>query len=257
MSFALNWIAFKTILRKEVTRFLRIWSQTLLPPVINQSLYFIIFGGFIGSQISDIQGIPYMSFIVPGLVMMAVITSSYMNVSSSFFSTKFMRSIEELMVSPTSDWVIVWGYTLGGALRGLIVGSLVFLISFIFVQPQIHNILFILVFVLLTSIVFSLGGLLNGIFAKKFDDISLIPTFVITPLTYFGGVFYSIERLPEFWEKLSRFNPILYMVDGFRYGFYGIADVNVWVSMGLLIILTLILIIMNLWFLERGTGMRN
>jgi ABC-2 type transport system permease protein len=252
-----NWIAFKTLVSKEVTRFMRIWSQTLLPPLINQSLYFIIFGTFIGSQVRDIRGVSYMAFLVPGLVMMAVINSAFSNVVSSFFGNKFQRSIEELLVSPTPNWVIVAGYISGGVARGILVGFLVFLVSFIFVRPEIYSLFFVALFVILTAIVFSLGGLLNGIFAKKFDDISLFTTFVLTPLTYFGGVFYSIKDLPPIWQKLSQLNPILYMIDGFRYGFYGIADVNVGVSIGLLLVLAAGLSALCLRLLKKGVGMRT
>ena len=252
-----NYIAFSTIVRKEVTRFMRIWSQTLLPPVITQSLYFIIFGGFVGSQIPAVNGVSYMAFIVPGLVMMAVINSSFQNVVSSFFGTKFQRSIEELMVSPVPNSIIIAGYVIGGALRGILVGAIVFLISLLFVQPQIFNLGWILLFVILTSVVFSLGGLVNAIFAKKFDDIAIFPTFVLTPLTYLGGVFYSIHRLPPFWQNISKLNPILYMVDGFRYGFFGVADVNIGISVGILLITTTLLAGLNYYLLEKGIGLKS
>lgn len=253
----LNYIAFITLLRKEITRFMRIWSQTLLPPVITQSLYFIIFGGFIGSQIPAINGVSYMAFIVPGLIMMAVINSSFQNVVSSFFSCKFQRNIEELMVSPVPSPVIILGYVFGGVIRGILVGIIVFLISLLFVQPPIYNLPLVLLFVILTAIVFALGGLLNAIFAKKFDDISIFPTFILTPLTYFGGVFYSIHRLPEVWQTLSKFNPILYMVDGFRYGFFGFSDVNVMFSIGILVSLTIILSLTSYYLLEKGVGLKS
>lgn len=252
-----SFIAFYTILRKEVVRFIRIWTQTLLPPLINQSLYFIIFGTFIGSQISNIQGISYMAYIVPGLVMMAVITSSFSNVAGSFFISKFQRNIEELMVSPVSSWVIIAGYVGGGVLRGILVGAVVFLISAFFTQPTIYNFPLIALFIVLTAVVFSLGGLLNAIFATKFDDISIFPTFVLTPLTYFGGVFYSISNLPAFWQGISKLNPILYMVDGFRYGFYGIADLNIWLSVFILVFFTILLTVLNLHMLNKGIGLRN
>jgi len=251
------WISFLTLTRKEVTRFMRIWSQTLLPPVINQSLYFIIFGTFIGSQVGDINGVSYMAFLVPGLIMMSVITAAYSNVVSSFFGSKFMKNLEEIMVSPTPNWVMISGYASGGILRGLIVGALVFLISMLFVQPQVEHPLIVALFVLLTSIVFALGGLVNGIFAKRFDDTSIFATFILTPLTYFGGVFYSIKDLPVFWQNVSKANPILYMIDGFRYGFYGEADLNIWLSIGLLVSFTVILIILSNWLLYRGIGMRD
>lgn len=255
--FRLNVVALKTIVAKEVTRFLRIWSQTLLPPVINQTLYFVIFGTFIGSQVRDINGVSYMAFIVPGLVMMSVINAAYSNVVSSFFGNKFQRSIEELLVSPVSNSVIIWGYTFGGALRGLLVGILVFVVSIFFTQPEIHNIAIILLFVILTSVVFSLGGLLNAVFAKKFDDVSIFPTFVLMPLSYFGGVFYSIKSLPIFWQNISKANPILYMIDGFRYGFYGFSDFSIWVSIGLLLGFTVLLTGINHWLLSKGIGLRS
>ncbi|MEI6728675.1 MAG: ABC transporter permease [bacterium] len=254
-----KWIAFLTITKKEITRFTRIWTQTLLPPVITQSLYFVIFGGFIGSQVGKINGISYMAFLVPGLVMMAVITSSFSNVVSSFFGAKFQKNIEELMVSPTPNWIVIAGFVAGGVLRGIIVGFIVFLVSFTFVRPQIYNIGWIIIFVTLTAIVFSLGGLLNGIFAKKFDDVAIFPTFILTPLTYLGGVFYSVKDLSQPWSTISQFNPVLYMVNGFRYGFYGegFSDVNVFFSLFMLIASTLILFIICLRLLNKGTGLRS
>lgn len=257
MNLKLEWIAYLTIVRKEVRRFLRIWSQTLLPPVITQVLYFLVFGSLIGSQIGDINGVPYMAFIVPGLVMMAVINSSFANVVSSFFGNKFQRSIEEIMVSPTSERVIIAGYVSGGVLRGLIVGLIVFVVSIFFTAPQVHNLALVLLFVLLTGIVFSLGGLMNAIFAKKFDDVNIFTTFILTPLTYLGGVFYSIGDLPPFWQNVSKFNPILYMIDGFRYGFYGFSDVNVGLSIAMLVAFMLLLIAANLYLLKKGLGLRT
>jgi len=249
--------AFYTILRKEVVRFFRIWPQTLLPPVINQSLYFIIFGAFIGSRIGLINGVPYMDFIVPGLVMMAVINSSFANVVSSFFGSKFQRNIEELMVSPTPDWVVLAGYCGGGVLRGVLVGLIIFVISSFFTGLHIYNFGLILLFIVLTAVTFSLGGFINAIFAKRFDDISIFPMFVLTPLTYFGGVFYSINSLPPIWQNLSKLNPILYMVDGFRYGFFGQSDLNVTFSAIMLIVLTIVMTGISLYLLRKGTGMRS
>jgi len=249
-------IAYKTIVRKEVNRFLRIWAQTLLPPAITQTLYFVIFGKFIGSQVGDIQGVSYMAFIVPGLVMMSVINNSFSNVVSSFFSSKFQRNIEEMMVSPTPNWVIVAGFVTGGLMRGLCVGAIVFGVSIFFTNPIISHPFFIILFVTLTSIVFSLGGLLNGIFAKNFDDVSIFPTFILTPLTYLGGVFYSIHDLPVFGQILSQFNPILYMVNGFRYGFYGFSDVHVGFSLLMLIFLIVLMTALCLYLLKKGVGLR-
>jgi ABC-2 type transport system permease protein len=257
MSLYEQYIAYCTIVRKELTRVFRIWPQTLVPPIVTQALYFLIFGKFIGSQIRDIQGVAYMAFIVPGLVMMAVINNSFVNVVGSFFSAKFQRSIEELLVSSASNRIIVAGYVTGGVVRGIIVGFLVFLVSIFFTHPQIYHIGIIFSFIILTSIVFALGGFLNAIFAKKFDDISIFPTFILTPLTYLGGVFYSIEHLPPFWYQLSKFNPVLYMVNGFRYGFYGFSDVSVFISFMILVILTFLLVVANLILLARGTGLKT
>jgi ABC-2 type transport system permease protein len=251
-----NYIAYKTIVRKEVMRFTRIWSQTLIPPVITQTLYFVIFGKFIGSQIRDINGISYMAFIIPGLVMMSVINNSFANVVGSFFSNKFQRSIEEILVSPTPAWIMMSGYVTGGVLRGLSVGALVFAVSVFFTHPVIHNIVIIFLFVLLTSVVFSLGGFLNGVFAKSFDDVGIFPLFILTPMIYLGGVFYSIEALPSFWQVVSRFNPILYMVNGFRFGFHGFSDVDVWASFAILVSFAVLLTAMNLYCLKRGIGLK-
>ncbi len=240
-----------------MVRIFRIWIQTLVPPVITITLYFIIFGGFIGSQLGDIGGYDYMAFIAPGLIMMSIITNSYSNTVSSFFSTKFQRNIEELLVSPTPDWVMVLGYISGGMTRGICVGSLVSIVSLIFVRLPLFNVPFIVIFALLTSFVFSLAGMINGIFAKKFDDISIIPTFVITPLTYLGGVFYSISLLPEFWQNISRANPVVYMIGGFRYGFLGISDINVWAGLGMLVLFSVLLFAITLYLLKKGIGVRT
>ena len=252
-----SWISLKTIVRKEVTRILRIWTQTLIPPVITQTLYFVIFGKFIGSRVGQIDGVSYMSFIVPGLVMMAVITNAYTNVVSSFFSAKFQRNVEEIMVSPTPNWVIVAGYVAGGVIRGIVIGALVFFVSCLFTKPVIHSFSIIMLFVVLTSILFSLGGFTNAMFATKFDDVAIVPTFILTPLTYLGGVFYSVHSLPVFWQNVSKLNPILYMVNGFRYGFYGTSDVHVGLSALMLVVMIGILTGINLRFLEKGVGLRS
>lgn len=250
-------IACFTIVRKEVVRFFRIWTQTLFPPIITQSLYFLIFGAFIGSQIEDINGVSYMAFIVPGLVMMSIISNSYVNVAGSFFSNKFQRSIEEIIVSPVENWAIIGGYAIGGMARGVVVGSLVFGVSVFFTKPVIHNFFIIIAFMGMTSIVFALGGLVNGILAQKFDDISIIPNFILIPLTYLGGVFYSVSVLPPFWQTASKFNPIFYMINGFRYGFYGFSDVNIFLSFGVLIFFAIVLMITNLILLRKGIGLRS
>lgn len=251
-----NWISLTSIARKEMIRIFRIWIQTLVPPVITITLYFIIFGSFIGSRLGNIGGYDYMAFIAPGLIMMSIITNSYSNTVSSFFSTKFQRNVEELLVSPTPNWVMVLGYISGGMVRGICVGILVSVVSLFFVRLPPFNVAFIVLFALLTSFVFSLAGMINGIFAKKFDDISIIPTFVITPLTYLGGVFYSISLLPEFWQTLSRANPVVYMIGGFRYGFLGISDINVWVGLGMLVLFSVLLFSITLYLLKKGTGVR-
>lgn len=250
-------ISLNSIARKEMIRIFRIWVQTLVPPVITMTLYFIIFGNFIGAQLKNIDGYSYMAFIAPGLIMMSIITNSYSNTVSSFFSTKFQRNIEELLVSPTPDWVIILGYVSGGMTRGLSVGLLVSLVSIVFVRLPVHSLFHIALFGLLTSFVFSLAGMINGVFAKKFDDISIIPTFVITPLTYLGGVFYSIALLPGFWQTVSKINPIIYMVNGFRYGFLGITDIDIWLGLGILLCFSIILFGVNMYLLKKGVGIRS
>ncbi|MCG6929438.1 MAG: ABC transporter permease [Desulfofustis sp.] len=252
-----NLICFYTIARRESTRIFRIWVQTLVPPVITMTLYFVVFGTFIGSQLRDIGGFSYMAFIAPGLIMMSIITNSYTNTVSSFFSTKFQKNIEELLVSPTPNWVIVLGYVSGGLIRGLSVGLLVSVVSLLFVRLPLYSIVYTVLFAFLTSFVFSLAGMINGIFAKKFDDISIIPTFVITPLTYLGGVFYSISLLPDFWRAISKANPIIYMIDGFRYGFLGISDMHVYSGLGMLVLFAAALFAANLYLLNKGIGVRS
>ncbi|AQQ67315.1 ABC transporter permease [Microbulbifer agarilyticus] len=237
----LIWTSFSTIFRREVRRFMRIWPQTLVPPVITMSLYFVIFGSLIGSRIGEMGGYSYMEFVVPGLIMMAVITNSYSNVVSSFYSAKFQRSVEELLVSPTPNWVVMSGYVLGGVARGLIVGFIVTVIALIFTSLTIQHIGLTILIVFMTSVLFALAGFINAIFANSFDDISIIPTFVLTPLTYLGGVFYSIELLSPFWQALSKLNPVLYMVNAFRYGVLGVSDINVaWAFAGVLLFIALL-----------------
>jgi ABC-2 type transport system permease protein len=257
MSSSTQWVAFQTILAKEIRRFLRIWGQTLLPPAITMTLYFVIFGNLIGSRIGEMGGFDYMQFIVPGLVMMSVIQNSYGNVVSSFFSTKFQRSIEEMLVSPTSELTILLGYVAGGVARGICVGIIVTLLSLFFTRLHIEHLFVTLIVVVLTATLFSIGGFINAIFANKFDDVAIIPTFVLTPLTYLGGVFYSIDLLPEFWRTVSLLNPIVYMVNTFRYGLLGVSDVNVWASLGVIVMFTVALFLFALWLLQRGTGIRH
>ncbi len=250
-------IAFYTIARKEINRILRIWTQTLFPSVITSILYFVIFGGLIGSHIGEMDGIEYISFIIPGFIMMAVINNSYINTASSFFMNKFHKSIEEIIVSPTPSWVIATGYAIGGMFRGLVVGFLVILVSLFFVELEIFNIAILISSIVLTSALFSFAGLINGIYAKKFDDVGIIPIFILTPLTYFGGVFYSITLLPQFWQNLSLINPILYMVNIFRYGFFGVSDVNIIFAISMIIILLVIFYVWVIYLLSKGHSMRS
>jgi len=227
-------MAFLTIVVKEVRRFLRIWPQTLVPPAITVALYYVIFGSLIGSRIGPMGGFDYMQFVVPGLIMMAVITNSYANVVSSFFGAKYQHSIEELLVSPTPNWIILLGYTIGGVARGLCVGLIVTVLSLAFTHLHVEHLLLTVLVVFLTAVLFSMAGLINAVFANSFDDISIIPTFILTPLTYLGGVFYSIDLLPPFWRALSQVNPILHMVNAFRYGVLGVSDVHVGTALGMI-----------------------
>lgn len=257
MNTPVNWIGYKTIVRKEITRILRIWGQTIVPPTITMSLYFIIFGELIGQRIGHIGSFTYMQFIVPGLVIMSVITNSYGNMVSSFFGAKYGKHIEELLISPLPNWVILTGYVTGALARGLMVGSVVLMVSLLFTHLQVTNLLVAMTVLLLTAIVFSLAGMVNAIFARKFDDIAIIPTFVLAPLTYLGGVFYSTALLPDFWQKVSVFNPILYMVNGFRYGILGVSDVSLAQTYGVIVTAGALLFSWCLWLLHRGTGLRT
>ncbi len=257
MRLAEKYIAFRTILIREVLRFSRIWIQTILPPMITTALYFIIFGNLIGSQIGDMEGFRYMEFIVPGVIMMAVITNSYANVVSSFYGTKFQRNIEEMLISPVPNYVILLGFVSGGVARGLSVGVAVTVVSLFFSSLHIHNPWVVISMIVLTSILFAMAGFINGVFARSFDDISIIPTFVLTPLTYLGGIFYSISMLPEFWQTASRANPILYMINAFRYGFLGISDISLPVSYVISIGFIVILYFFSLHLLNRGYGIRT
>lgn len=254
------WTAFYTMLRKDVVRMFRIWVQTFLPPAVTSSLYFLIFGTLLGSQIGDMQGVDYMTFVVPGLVMLAIVTSSYANTSFTFFSSKFFaRSIEEILVSPTPPWVMIAGFVGGGVVRGLIVGTLVLLISLFFtgLSLSVHSLFIILLFALLTCLVFALAGLVNGIYAKSIDGINIVPTFVLTPLVYLGGIFYSIEDLPAWWQVATHFNPLFYLVNGFRWGFLGISDVPLSASIGILLALIAVLVAVNWYFIRTGLGLKQ
>ncbi|MGX7099229.1 ABC transporter permease [Globicatella sanguinis] len=255
--FSLYFTALKSLVMKETNRYLRIWVQTLVPPVITTSLYFIIFGKMIGGRIGEMGGFSYMEFIVPGLIMMSSITSSYANVSSSFFSQKLQKNIEELLVAPVPTHVIIWGFVLGGVGRSLIVASLVTMVSLFFVPLHVHSWLVVVMTILMTAILFSLAGLINGVFARSFDDVSIVPTFVLQPLTYLGGVFYAISMLPPFWQAISKINPIVYMISGFRYGFLGIGDVPIAMSVTILIIFIAVLYSLAYYLVDRGIGLRS
>jgi len=249
--------ALSTIVRREVRRFMRIWAQTLLPPAITMSLYFVIFGNLIGSRIGLMGGFSYMEFIVPGLIMMSVITNSYSNVVSSFYSAKFQGNVEEMLVSPMPNWVILVGYIFGGVSRGLIVGFTVTLLSLFFTDLQVHSLPIVIIVTLLTSILFATGGFINAMLANSFDDISIVPTFILTPLTYLGGVFYSISLLPDFWQGVSQLNPILYMVSTFRYGILGASDINIYTALAVIIVFAVTLFAIALNMLNKGKGVRS
>ena len=249
--------AFKTLLFKEVLRFLRIWIQTLLPSVITIALYFIIFGQLIGSQLDDIKGYKYIDYIVPGMIMMSIITNAYSNVVASFYSTKFQKHIEEMLVSPMPNYVIIWGFVGGGIARSMLVGLAVTATASIFTEIRFESPMLLLTVALLTSILFSLAGLVNAVFANSFDDISLVPTFVLTPLTYLGGIFYSIDMLPDLWRSLSHLNPVLYMVDAFRLAMLGVSDMNMRLSLAIILGFVVILYAATDMLLRKGIGIRS
>jgi len=252
-----RWIGFKTIVIREYGRIIRIWGQTVVPSAVTATLYFVIFGSLIGRRVGAMGGFDYMQYIAPGLIMMSVITNSYANVVSSFFGAKFGKHLEEMLVSPLPSWIIVAGYATGGLVRGLLVGSAVTAVSLAFTHLHVHHILIIVAAVVLTSLTFSLGGFLNALFAKNFDQVNFIPVFVLTPLTYFGGVFYSVSLLPGWALKLSYANPILYMVNAFRYGFLGSSDVNVGVAFALMIFAVLAMFTTAVFLMDRGSGTRE
>jgi len=252
-----NLVAIKTIARREVARILRIWGQTLVPPAITMTLYFLIFGNLIGSRIGTMDGISYMDFIVPGLVMMAIIQNAYGNISSSFFGAKFGRHVEELLVSPMPNWVILGGYVAGGVLRGLMVGAIVLAIAMLFTPVRVPHPLVTLSTVVLGAVIFSLAGFVNAVYAKKFDDIAIVPTFILTPLTYLGGVFYSVKLLPGWAETATHLNPIFYMVNAFRYGLLGQSDVPMATAYALMLFFVVSLSALGLWLLKRGVGLRS
>ncbi|MCW8890312.1 MAG: ABC transporter permease [Sedimenticola sp.] len=251
------WTAFVTIFTKEFLRFARIWLQTILPPAITTTLYYIIFGNLIGSRIGEMDGFSYIDFIVPGLILMAVITNSYSNVVSSFFSSKYQHHVEELIISPVPNWIILAGYVSGGVSRGVLVGVTVTVVSLFFTDIQVQSYGWTLAVFVLTSILFSLAGFINAVYANSFDDITIVPTFILTPLTYLGGVFYSINMLPEFWQQVSLANPILYMVNAFRYGLLGVSDISMGVALSIVVLFILVLSAFSLYLLNRGIGIKS
>ena len=251
------WTAFRTILIKEVLRFARIWVQTLLPPAITMTLYFVIFGKLIGEQIGEMDGFKYIDFIVPGLILMSVISHSYANVVSSFYSSKFQRHVEELLIAPVPNWVILAGYVGGGVARGVSVGIVVTVVSQFFTDISVHSYGVTLLVFVVTSVLFATAGFINAVYANSFDDISIVPTFVLTPLTYLGGVFYSISMLPEFWQGVSLANPVLYMINAFRFGLLGVSDIPLTVAFGLIGVFTILLVSFALWLLNRGVGIKS
>lgn len=257
MNLSLNLVAIRTLIRKEVIRVMRIWVQTIVPPAITMTLYFIIFGNLIGRRIGSMEGFDYMQYIAPGLIMMSIITNSYGNVVSSFFGAKFGRHVEEMLVSPMSNSAIIIGHVAGGVLRGLAVGALVTVIALFFTDLSVKHPLITVTMVVLSSTVFALAGFINAVFAKKFDDISIVPTFVLTPLTYLGGVFYSISLLPEFWQNVSKANPILYMVNAFRYGILGTSDIGIGYAYAIVLIFVVALFSACLFLMNRGVGIRE
>ncbi len=252
-----NLVALGTIVRREITRIVRIWGQTLVPPAITMTLYFLIFGGLIGSRIGTMDGITYMDFIVPGLVMMSIIQNSYGNISSSFFGAKFGRHVEELLVSPMPNWVILAGYVAGAVARGLAVGAIVLCIAMLFTTVRVPHPLVTLSTVVLGATIFALAGFINAVYAKKFDDVAIVPTFILTPLTYLGGVFYSVKLLPGWAETMTHANPIFYMVNAFRYGLLGVSDVPLWIAFALMIGFVVVLAVIGLTLLKKGVGLRS
>ena len=257
MNISLNLIALSTIVRKEMVRVVRIWIQTVVPPAITMTLYFIIFGNLIGRRIGTMDGFDYMQYIAPGLIMMSVITNSYGNVVSSFFGAKFGRHLEEMLISPMSNATIILGHVAGGVLRGVLFGLMVTIIALFFTKLEVRHPFITVSIVLLSSVVFALAGFINAVFARKFDDIAIVPTFVLTPLTYLGGVFYSISLLPDFWQKVSLANPILYMVNAFRYGILGTSDISIGVAYTILIAFVVLLFFACFQLMNRGVGIRE
>ena len=252
-----HWVALSTLLTREIRRFIRIWPQTLLPPAITMTLYFVIFGNLIGQRIGEMSGFAYIEYIAPGIIMMAVINNAYANVASSFFSAKFQNHIEELLIAPIPNHLILAGYVMGDVARGLLVGIIVTIVALFFTKLHVQHLFITLSMVILSAVLFSLGGFINAIYGKSFDQIAIIPTFILTPLTYLGGIFYSIDLLPDFWQQASLFNPILYMVNAFRYGILGVSDIPVGLAFGVIMLFIVGLASFALYLLNRGTGLRH
>ena len=252
-----NWIAFKTLVVKEIRRFMRIWIQTIVPPAVSAVLYMTIFGTLIGRRIGEMDGHPYINFVVPGIIMMSIITNSYSNAVSSFFGAKFQNSIEEMLIAPIHNWVILAGFVVGGVCRGLAVGALVAAVSMFYTRITIENPLITIMVVVLTSTLFAIGGVINSVYAKSFDDISIIPNFVLTPLTYLGGIFYSVKLLPDFWYGVSLLNPVLYMINGFRYGILGSSDFPIWWSFFIILVFIILLAAIALHLMNKGVGIKS
>jgi len=252
-----RWVAFNTLLTREIRRFIRIWPQTLLPPAITMTLYFIIFGNLIGSRIGEMGGFSYMEYIAPGIIMMSVINNAYANVASSFYSAKFQSHIEELLVAPVPNYLILAGYVAGGTARGLCVGLIVTIVSLFFTSIEIQHLFITISMVVLSAVMFALGGFINAIYARSFDEIAIIPTFILTPMTYLGGVFYSISLLPEFWQNVSLLNPIFYMVNAFRFGMLGVSDIAVEIAFSIILVCITALTSFALYLLNKGTGIRD
>ncbi len=250
-------IGFVTIYLREVRRIIRIWPQTILPPIITISLYFLVFGKLLGAKVGLINNQPYMSFITPGLIMMGIINNSYVNVASSFFITKFQRHIEEMLVSPLSMHAILLGYIISGAMRGVVIGLIVILVAFCYTSLPMPYPFFALLLSMLTAILFSLAGFINAVFANKFDDISIIPAFIIAPFTYLGGIFYSLDILPPFWQTVTKLNPIFYMISGLRYGILGVSEIDIWTSLSIISVVIVVVYVITHQLMIRGIGLRN
>lgn len=250
-------VAFQTIVTKEIQRFMRIWVQTVFPSAVTTALYFLVFGTLIGDRIGPMEGFDYIDFIVPGLILMSVITNAYANTVSSFYQSKFSHFIEELLIAPVPNWVILAGFVAGGVARGLVVGFLVILVALVFTDLHIHSYLVSLLVLTLTAVLFALGGFINAVYANSFDDVSIVPNFVLTPLTYLGGVFYSIQLLPDIWQWLSMANPVLYMINAFRYGMLGVSDIALLPAFSIIIGFICVLAGVSLWLLDRGVGVKT